>query len=108
MSIGARIRQLRNDSGLSQSSFGELCGLTKGAISQWENDDVFPPADKLLEIKKQLKIKKHVEFSLDWIYTGKIDIALEISQSLGERDRKAWIRSGRSYTEQDEGTNGKQ
>lgn len=38
MSIGARIRQLRQANGLSGEKFGDLCGVTKGLISQWESD----------------------------------------------------------------------
>jgi transcriptional regulator with XRE-family HTH domain len=103
MSIGARIRQLRESHRLSGEKFGELCGgISKGAISQWENDDVTPPIDRLLELQKT------IEFSIDWVYTGKISIADEISQRLGAKERKAWYSAGNSLAEPEEGTNGKQ
>lgn len=64
MSIGARIRQLRTRNNLSGEKFGELCGVTKGAISQWESDLVKPPTDKLLELRQKLN------FSFDWLLGG--------------------------------------
>lgn len=101
MTIGNRIRKLRELHNLSQERFGELCGgLSKGAISQWESDLVTPPVDRMLDLKRQM------EFSLEWIYTGKLDIATEISQRLGVKERQAWYRAGRSLAEPADGTNG--
>lgn len=64
MSIGARIRQLRTQHGLSGEKFGELCGVTKGAVSQWESDLITPPTDKLVDLRQKLN------FSFDWLLTG--------------------------------------
>src|SRR5512135_614713 len=64
MSIGARIRQLRQANGLSGEKFGELCGVTKGLVSQWESDQVTPTTDRLLELNK------HLSFSFDWLLNG--------------------------------------
>lgn len=64
MTIGARIRQLRKQHGLSGESFGALCGVTKGMVSQWESDRVVPSTDKLLELHK------HLPFSFDWLLDG--------------------------------------
>lgn len=35
--MGDRIRQLRIARGLTQSQLGELCDVTKSAVSQWED-----------------------------------------------------------------------
>jgi len=35
-----RIRNLRKDKGWSQTKLGEKLGVTKGAVSQWENGDI--------------------------------------------------------------------
>ena len=59
MSIGARIRQLRQSNGLTQEKFGELCEVTKGMVSQWESDSTIPPTDRLL------KLRQHLVFSID-------------------------------------------
>lgn len=64
MGIGARIRQLRQANRLSGDEFGELCGVTKGAVSQWESDLVTPPVDRLMDLHKKL------EFSFDWLLNG--------------------------------------
>jgi transcriptional regulator with XRE-family HTH domain len=34
--MGDRIRRLREAQGLTQPALAELCGVTKGAVSQWE------------------------------------------------------------------------
>lgn len=64
MSIGARIRQLRTKNNLTGDEFGELCGVTKGMVSQWESDLVTPTTDRLLELHKKLA------FSFDWLLNG--------------------------------------
>lgn len=102
MSIGARIRQLRETNKLSGEKFGEMCGLSKGAISQWENNDVTPPVDRLIELKK------HIDFSIDWLYTGNVSIAEQISQKLTAKERAAWYRVGNSLAEPEDKGNGTQ
>lgn len=64
MSMGARFIQLRRALHLSQEAFGDLCGVTKSAVSQWESDDTIPETDKLIAIKKA-----H-DYSIDWLLTG--------------------------------------
>lgn len=64
MSIGSRIRQLRKANGLNGDQFGDLCGVTKGMVSQWESDLVTPPTDRLLELRGKLN------FSFDWLLEG--------------------------------------
>ena len=39
MSIGAKIKQLRTFYGLTQEELADRCELTKGYISQLENDN---------------------------------------------------------------------
>jgi len=65
MSIGARFRQLRQHLGLSGEEIGDICGVTKGMVSQWESDTVTPPVDRLLALST-----KH-DFSIDWVLRGK-------------------------------------
>lgn len=96
MSIGARLRQLRKSMNLSGEEFGEILGVSKGAISQWENNDVTPPTDKMVELQKR------ITFSLDWLYTGRYSTAEEISRKLGASERATWYRLGRSLAEPEE------
>ncbi|SFW27092.1 helix-turn-helix domain-containing protein [Nitrosovibrio sp. Nv17] len=64
MSMGSRIIQLRRRYKFSQSRLGELCGVTKAAVSQWETGASTP------ELKKLLMIRSRLDFSLDWLMTG--------------------------------------
>jgi transcriptional regulator with XRE-family HTH domain len=64
MSIGSRLRQLRKANNLSGDKLGELCGVTKGMVSQWESGDTTPPTDRLLALHK------HLKFSFDWLLSG--------------------------------------
>jgi transcriptional regulator with XRE-family HTH domain len=67
MTIGLRIRKLRERNNLSQEKFGELCGVSKASVSQWELGVATPPTDRLITLKKQL------DFSFDWLIAGEID-----------------------------------
>jgi transcriptional regulator with XRE-family HTH domain len=117
MSIGARIRKLREENELSGEKFGELCGVTKGMVSQWESDIVTPPTDRLIEIKK------HLDFSYDWLISGHISdysnkirppikALLEIAQQLPDTEVAELAHQGNVFakliTQKSEGTNGKQ
>jgi transcriptional regulator with XRE-family HTH domain len=59
---GTRLKDLREKSGLNQDQLGEICGVTKGMVSQWENDIVTPP------IERMMLLKKKYHFKLDWLY----------------------------------------
>lgn len=54
--MGERIRALREARGLTQTQLGELCGVSKSAVSQWEDgtttDIKLVPFLKLLEALK--------------------------------------------------------
>ena len=45
--IGIRIKELRLALGLTQEELGDRCDLTKGYISQLENDLTSPSIDSL-------------------------------------------------------------
>lgn len=62
--MGPRLIQLRRKYKLSQSKLGELCGVSKAAVCQWETGGSMPEIKKLLELRSQL------DFSLDWLLTG--------------------------------------
>lgn len=72
--MGPRLIQLRRKYKLSQARLGELCGVSKAAVSQWETGGAMP------EIKKLLELRLHLDFSLDWLLTGEGDLS---SQELG-------------------------
>lgn len=62
--MGPRLVQLRRKHRLNQSQLGELCGVTKAAVSQWETGVSTP------EIEKLVRLRSKLDFSLDWLLTG--------------------------------------
>ena len=64
MSIGDRLHQLRNQLGLNGERFGELMGVTKGMVSQWEKNIGVPSTDRIM------MLRKHITFSIDWLLYG--------------------------------------
>ena len=54
MSIGAKIKQLRTFYGLTQEELADRCDLTKGYISQLENDLTSPSISTLTDILSAL------------------------------------------------------
>lgn len=62
--IGSRIRQKREEAGLSQERLGKLVGRTKGSVSQWESDATRPKGDALFKLAEVLNC------SPGWIQEG--------------------------------------
>ena len=50
MELGAKIKRLRNQKGLTQEELADRCELTKGYISQLENDLNSPSIATLTDI----------------------------------------------------------
>lgn len=62
MSIGTRLRQLRESKGWNQDELGERMGnVSKRMVSQWENDQGTPTTERLL------LLREHIDFSFDWL-----------------------------------------
>jgi len=100
------MRQLRKENELSQEKFGDLCGVSKGMVSQWESDLVTPPVDRII------LLRRHINFSTDWLLFGenleysKIDqIAIGIAHQLSAEERKVWYRIGDKLAEPQEDNN---
>lgn len=64
MTLGSRLIKLRRAHKRSQDEIGEICGVTKSSVSQWESDSTSP------DIAKLLLLREKFEFSLDWLLTG--------------------------------------
>jgi transcriptional regulator with XRE-family HTH domain len=54
MQLGEKIKQLRNQKGLTQKELADRCELTKGYISQLENDLNSPSIATLTDILSAL------------------------------------------------------
>ncbi len=55
LGLGKKIRQLRLEQGLTIQDVSEKTGLSKGLISQIENEQVSPPISTLMKIANALK-----------------------------------------------------
>jgi transcriptional regulator with XRE-family HTH domain len=73
--------QLRRHYKLSQARLGELCGVSKAAVSQWETGVSMP------EIKKLIELRSKLHFSFDWLITGEggIDGSLDVMPQVERR-----------------------
>lgn len=63
--IGSRIRQLREARGWTQEQFAKRVGVTKSAVSQWEND-----ATKNLKLVTFLKVVEVLGTTTDYLVQG--------------------------------------
>ncbi|SEP37039.1 helix-turn-helix domain-containing protein [Nitrosovibrio sp. Nv6] len=84
--IGTRLTQLRLRYKLNQSQLGELCGVTKAAVSQWEKETSMP------EISKLIKLRSKLFFSLDWLITGEEEVMLRPVIERRQYNRRQWNR----------------
>lgn len=64
MTIQDRIKNTRLEWELNQTEFGKLAGVSKAAVSQWENGITKPERDALLNLQKKKRL------SPDWVLTG--------------------------------------
>ncbi|RWT41908.1 LexA family protein [Aeromonas caviae] len=60
-----RIKELRKEHGLTQQKLGELVGVKKSSISQWESGEHAPSGDNLVALARVFGVSPH------WLSTGK-------------------------------------
>ena len=65
MSIGERISQLRQEKNLSQLQLAETLGISRQAISKWENDQSSPDTINLIRLADILSTE------VEYLATGK-------------------------------------
>lgn len=65
MSIGERISQLRKDASLSQGQLAESLGVSRQAVSKWENDLSSPDTLNLIRLAEVLNSE------VEYIATGR-------------------------------------
>lgn len=51
-----RIKELRKHYDLSMQQLADSLGITKSAVSMWENDDVIPNGKMLINISKEYDV----------------------------------------------------
>ena len=62
--IGRRIKERRKELKLTQVQIKEICGISNGNLSDFENGNKTPSANALIALSKALHV------SIDWILTG--------------------------------------
>lgn len=65
MSIGERISELRKERKLSQGQLAETLGITRQAVSKWENDLAVPDALKMIQLADIL------DTDIEYLSTGR-------------------------------------
>jgi len=48
MTLGQRLQKARKESGLSQEELAEQLGVSRQAVSKWENDSGYPEMEKMI------------------------------------------------------------
>lgn len=62
---GAKIREYRKFNKLTQEQLGKACGVSKAAVSQWENGESSPRSMLQVRIAQELRFPWNVVFGLD-------------------------------------------
>ena len=65
MSIGERISELRKEGNLSQGQLADSLGITRQAVSKWENDLAVPDALKMIHLADIL------DTDIEYLSTGR-------------------------------------
>ncbi len=61
MTLGQRLQKARKESGLSQEELAEQLGVSRQAVSKWENDSGYP------EMEKMIRLSQIYQVSLDYL-----------------------------------------
>lgn len=92
---GTRIRARRKQLGLTQSALAQRVGLTKAAVSQWENDESEVSGRNLVKLAAALETVESNIFSENATFSvptmpidaGRVAQVLELMAKLPDRDR---------------------
>ena len=61
MTLGQRLQNARKEAGLSQEELAEQLGVSRQAVSKWENDSGYP------EMEKMIRLSQIYQVSLDYL-----------------------------------------
>lgn len=77
MTLGERIQRGRKEAGLSQEELAELLGVSRQAVSKWENDSGYP------EMEKMIRLSQIYQVSLDYLVGNEHGLSDEVSETKG-------------------------
>ena len=63
--LGARIKELRKEFGLSQVDLASRLEVTKQTISNWENENIQPSSDMLVDLANVFNVTTDYLLGLD-------------------------------------------
>ena len=72
MRLGERLKEYRNQEGLSQEQLAEKLNVSRQAVTKWENDKGIPDIDNLIVISDELNL------SLDELLKGNENVKEKI------------------------------
>ena len=104
--IGENIRRLREQNGYSQAKLAEKVGVTRAAISQYENGTTIPRMGviermaRLFGIPKSELIENRVEYGYISIMTDDEEELIERFRVLPESGKRALLAGLREYGNQ--------
>lgn len=88
--IGRRIKAARTYLKMNQTSFGKVCGVGKGAVSNWEKGLNEPDIDSI----KPLKLKYGI--TLDYLIMGDAStLRHDLAEALAETESRIATRASK-------------
>ncbi len=81
MSFGKRLKAARLEVGKTQQDIGNIFGVEREAVAQWEADAVMPTSDKLPRLARALRK------TIDYLLTGKNHNAVTDVESTPDEDQ---------------------
>ncbi len=95
MSLGEKIRKLRNEKGLSQEKFGQQTGIHPNHVGKYEANKTVPSADKLRKIAEVLEVSADYLLFDNSPRTGRTEIndpelleKFTVIDKMGEKDKE--------------------
>lgn len=91
-SFGASLKEERERAGISQRVLGDAIGVTGGAVSQWESDDIVPSPETVFALERALGVPGgRLSRALGYLPVGEsnpdVFAALTADQSISDTSR---------------------
>lgn len=92
MSFSENLKNIRAEKNLSQEQLAELLGVSRQAVSKWEQDGGYPETEKLIQIAKKLDVSLDL-LLLDKQICDKVTEQLPKNQVVYLTDKRITIQS---------------
>lgn len=89
MTFGEKLLRLRKEGGLSQEELAEKLGVSRQAVSRWENEGVLPDCGNLLELSRLFGVSTDYLLHDDYQSDGDLPAVRTVKARLeGEKERQ--------------------